>query len=111
MRLFAAIDLDGDVREAIAALQNRLAGVFGSASSLKWVKPLHMHLTLAFLGEVPDDRASVMAAALSTDIAMLPFTLTFQNLGVFPPRGAPRVLWLGVAEGAAAIRQVQSEVA
>jgi len=111
VRLFTAIDLDDEAREAVAGLQNRLGGAFGSKPSLKWIKPHHMHLTLVFLGEVPDDRAAMMAAAFSTDIAEPPFALTFQNLGVFPPRGAPRVLWLGVGQGAEALRQVQQQVA
>jgi 2'-5' RNA ligase len=49
--------------------------------------------------------------ALSTDIDLSPFAAALQGLGVFPPRGAPRILWIGVEEGAKQIGEVQREVA
>ncbi len=58
MRLFVAVDLSADAREAIAAEQKRIAAAMAaSKSSLKWVKPEQAHLTLVFLGEVDAARA------------------------------------------------------
>ena len=55
MRLFIAIDLDDGARAAIADEQRRLKAAFDdSRSAIKWVRPEQMHLTLVFLGEVPD---------------------------------------------------------
>ena len=40
-----------------------------------------------------------------------PFRFAFGGLGAFPPRGAPRALWIGVKSGAEQVVQVQSLVA
>jgi 2'-5' RNA ligase len=37
--------------------------------------------------------------------------MAFGGLGVFPPRGAPRVVWLGAVEGASAAASVQQFMA
>ena len=99
MRLFAAIDLNDEVRTAIAAEQKHIAAEFGHAdrSSLKWVQPAQMHLTLVFLGEIAAAAVPPIVDAVSASLKVAPFTVAFERLGVFPPHGAPRVLWLGVS--------------
>lgn len=111
MRLFAAIDLDEEARDAIARLQRSLSEQVSGNRSLKWVNPSHMHLTLAFLGEIADGRVPAIAGALSAAIDVSRFSVAFRGLGVFPPRGAPRVLWLGISEGSDAVVEVQRHVA
>jgi 2'-5' RNA ligase len=58
-----------------------------------------LHLTLAFVGEVEESRAAAIASRLAVEIELPPFTVTLGSAGVFPARGAPRVLWLGVLHG------------
>ena len=100
MRLFVAIELNDDARRAIAVEQKRLADTLGSLSSLKWVRPEHMHLTLAFLGEIEEAQAVAVIDAMGEDIdEAQPFAIVLAGLGVFPPRGAPRVLWVGLSTG------------
>ena len=53
-RLFVAIDLDDAARVAIAVLQQHVVHALGAARSLTIVDSARMHLTLAFLGEIPD---------------------------------------------------------
>ena len=110
VRLFVAIDLDERARLAIARLQQRVVKVLGAERSVRMVDSGHMHSTLAFLGEIAEPAVPPIVDALSTNIDARPFALEFQGLGVFPPRGAPRVLWLGVEEGAKEIAEVQREV-
>jgi len=49
-----------------------------------------------FFGQVEDERAAV-AINLVTPLAIVasPFDVVLDRLGSFPPRGTPRVLWLG----------------
>src|SRR4051812_7807284 len=111
MRLFVAIELDEAARTAIAEEQQRLAAMFrdrGAAPRL--VTSEHMHLTLVFIGEVPQERAQSIVAAASEPIPMPPFAVAFGGIGTFPSRGAPRVLWLGVADGAPEVMRLQSVV-
>jgi len=111
MRLFIAIDLSEEAREAMAAEQERIAAALGTKASLKWVKPEHAHLTLVFLGTVDADRATSVVEAVGRDVDLAPFDMVLQGVGVFPPRGAPRVLWIGIAGGAAAMTTLQRELA
>jgi RNA 2',3'-cyclic 3'-phosphodiesterase len=112
MRLFIAADLPATVREALAAEQARIqAALAGSTSSLKWVKPEHAHLTLVFIGNVDDARVPAVIDAVAADINLPAFAATFEGAGAFPPRGAPRVLWIGVGSGARELVELQRVIA
>jgi len=111
MRLFIAIDLDQAARTAIAVEQARLKKAIGDRSSLRWVHDEQMHLTLVFLGEVPENRAPRLIDTIERPIDQPPFEASFEGIGTFPLRGAPRVLWIGVAAGAQEMIAVQRELA
>jgi 2'-5' RNA ligase len=111
LRLFVAIDLDEGARREIATLQQRVVKALGAERSVKMVDPARMHLTLAFLGEIAEPAVPSIEDTLSKIIDVHPFVAAFRGLGVFPPRGAPRVLWLGVEDGADEIVRVQRELA
>jgi 2'-5' RNA ligase len=110
MRLFTAIELDDGSRAAIGAIQGRLRGALVGAS-MKWVRPEQMHLTLVFIGEIADERVPSLVEAMQRDIPQHPFRMVFRGTGVFPPRGAPKVFWLGVAGGADEAIALQDQVA
>ena len=92
-RLFVAIDPAAPVRDALARLCHGVPGA-------KWVAPEQFHLTLRFIGEVEGALYDEIADALG-DVEAPAFRLAFDGVGHFPPRGAPRVLWAGVNDGAA----------
>jgi len=107
MRLFVAIDVDGEARDRVVAEQRRVRTLLGDASSLKWTAAELIHLTLVFIGNVPDARRDEIVAAAAEPIRSVgPFRPTFGGLGIFPPRGVPRVLWLGVSAGAENLNRV-----
>ena len=55
MRCFIAIDIPKEIRAELTDLQKDLARrVDIRRGDVKWVEPEGMHLTLKFLGEVPD---------------------------------------------------------
>jgi len=112
MRLFVAVDLSDEARQAIAAYQKRLVGPLSkSREGLKLVEPSRMHLTLLFVGDAPEARVPALVESVNAPATMAPFDVTFGGVGVFPPRGAPRVLWLGIAAGAAPLERLQQEIA
>ena len=68
-------------------------------SRLTWTKQGNWHLTLSFLGELgPEMLASVQDALDS--VAVPPFTLQASGGGFFPPGKSPRVIWIGLSQGA-----------
>jgi len=93
-RVFLAIDLPGDVKEQIMAIQNKLKFLL---EGVRWVRPEAIHLTLKFFGDIRSDdtaRISEMIAEKTRDAA--PMTLNTDNIGAFPNLERPRVLWLGM---------------
>ncbi|MFC7044166.1 RNA 2',3'-cyclic phosphodiesterase [Halobacteriaceae archaeon GCM10025711] len=109
MRLFVSVDLPDDLADAVAAVQDE----FADASGLEFTDPTQAHLTLKFLGDVPDGDVPEIEAALeravdAADVA--PFEATFAGLGVFPSEEYIRVLWLGVEDGAEELTRLQAAV-
>jgi 2'-5' RNA ligase len=88
IRLFAAIDLPPAIKESLV---QRCTGVPGA----KWVKPEQMHLTLRFIGEVDQGAFEDIRQALA-GVAAVPFSLSLNGVGQFPPKGGARVLWVGL---------------
>jgi RNA 2',3'-cyclic 3'-phosphodiesterase len=96
LRLFVALDPPESARLSLARLCNGVPGA-------KWVPPEQFHLTLRFIGEVDESTFADISDALAT-ISVAPFSLRLRGVGHFPPRGAPRVLWAGVDDGAPTMR-------
>ncbi len=106
MRVFLALDLGSEVRGKLAELGRELRPL---ARCARWVRPEAMHLTLRFFGEVPSEGVESLAARLGEALAGLPaFTLELRGCRVFPDRGDPRVLWVGVPEPPPALFELQS---
>lgn len=110
MRLFAAVDLTEETRAAIGAAQRQIASRLGF-DRLKVVRPDHLHLTLAFAADVPEARGGALIDAMNGDILQAPFQIAFGGVGVFPPAGAPRILWLGLTQGVREAIELQQHVA
>lgn len=103
-RLFIAVPLPDEVRDAVGALMELVAG--GPVDErlpggLRWVRVEGLHLTLRFLGATPDVRLQeVSRAVASAARGIPPFGVSLQGGGAFPNPSHPRVLWLGIVEGA-----------
>lgn len=111
MRLFVAIDISEPARRQVAKTQSTLRTVLSPGAEMKWVGVDQAHLTLVFLGQVDDARATAVVEAMTAAVPMAPFDISLERLGVFPDRGAPRVLWIGVGRGAGAVIELQREIA
>lgn len=58
------------------------------------------HLTIRFLGEVPESWLARIAAGVREAVAPLaPFDLTLDGVGAFPDAAHPRVVWVGATFG------------
>ena len=110
MRLFTAIELPDSARSAVAAEQRRVVESL-AGRGLRLVKPEQMHLTLVFIGEVAEERAAGITALMQRNIQMAPFRIGLGGIGAFPRRGAPRVLYVEISEGADAVIRLHAIVA
>ena len=96
LRLFFALWPPVDVRER---LWGSLAPLRRARPGVRWVPPERYHVTLRFLG----DTSAAMLPSLKLAADALgkhgAFRVNFTGPGVFPPRGAPRVYWVGITPG------------
>jgi 2'-5' RNA ligase len=95
MRTFVALDLDADIRERI---RNFMDGVRSLAPDVRWVSAESLHVTLKFIGEIPDAKVLQIKEALGS-IQSEPFQLRFGGAGFFPSAKAARVFWIGIEAG------------
>jgi 2'-5' RNA ligase len=109
-RLFVALEIGATALNQVVDEQARLAETMRS-SSLRWMKRDQLHITLVFIGDVSDDRAAPVIEMMRDVIPHPPFRFELGGVGAFPPRGAPRALWIGVKSGAEHVIQVQSLLA
>jgi len=98
LRLFFALPLDDALRDAACALQAELGRACDRRTRVKWVERPNLHLTLKFLGDTPAGAIDEIArVAEQVAAGTRPMTLEVAGAGCFPPRGAPRTIWLGLA--------------
>jgi 2'-5' RNA ligase len=77
----------------------------------RWSRPEGRHLTLKFLGEVADERVGAVGEAVAEAASRhAGFDAAFADLGGFPTLRRPRVLWIGIGEGADALGALAADV-
>jgi len=88
MRLFVALDLPWEIKEALSDMSCKLNGA-------RWVPTDNFHLTLRFIGEATRLRAEEIDLALAT-LRGRSFTFKLSGLGWFEKAGRVSSLWVGV---------------
>lgn len=108
MRLFIAIELPDSIKQGIAKVQDELRAAGAIAG---WTRPEGIHLTLKFLGEVPEEKASEVMAALTGAVrGSEKLNLEVAGAGAFPNVKVPRVLWIGVTGDIEKLAILQAKV-
>ncbi len=98
IRAFIAVELPQEIHDRLQQLQNDLRS---SMPDVRWAKHGNVHLTLKFLGDVRLSRIDAIGEAIR-DIArqFSPFTMSLAGIGAFPNSLKPRIVWIGIEEGA-----------
>jgi 2'-5' RNA ligase len=105
IRLFVAIELPGEVREALSHLQHDLQR--RGLENLRWVRPEGIHLTLKFLGPTPADRLPQIEEVLATAAdGVSQHELVLGEPGTFGGH-RPRVVWVDVRGDLVIVRDLQ----
>ena len=111
MRCFIAIDIDEQIRKALADLQQELQGKADiKRGDAKWVNPDNIHLTLKFLGEIKDEQIMDICN-ITGDVAgrHKAFELDIESVGHFGGKSA-RVLWVGTGQNVDKLLQLQQDL-
>ena len=91
MRLFIAINFTEDTKEKMLDVQRRLR----EKGRGRFTSPENLHLTLAFLGEVPEERIQDIKSVMDS-LSVPEMTLKFSKCGCF--RRDSELWWIGVEE-------------
>jgi 2'-5' RNA ligase len=95
-RTFVALEIPDFVRARAAAIMELLRK---SSSSIRWVKPENLHLTVKFLGDIDEaDLYEVCRAVQVATGSFDSFTLECAGVGAFPSADRPRTIWLRIED-------------
>ena len=93
IRTFISIDVP--ITDEISSLLQSLRAIKG----IKVPPEGQIHLTLKFLGDTDDKKVTKLCASLREALSDTPsFDVNIEDLGAFPNKRNPRVLWMGVKE-------------
>ncbi len=101
-RLFVAIELPESTKRLLVDLDPQIHGA-------RWLDAEQMHLTLGFFGVVPEDVNLKLREKLSA-IVFGAFFLPIVGVGTFPPKGPPKIIWIGVGRGHPHLFQLHKRV-
>ena len=95
VRSFIAIPVPADGLQVLEDAVERLDLELGK--SVRWVRSEGVHLTLKFMGNIPEGMVARVLEALPPVAARFaPIDLSISGMGVFPSPRRPRVLWAGL---------------
>lgn len=96
IRLFCALELPNGLRDRLIALGGGMPGA-------RWVPEENLHVTLRFIGEVPESAFDDIVAALS-GVSAPAFDLTVVGVGHFEQSRRPTMVWARVEKNGALLQ-------
>jgi len=109
-RLFVAITVPDEVRENMLRVQRELQSEV-PPGVVRWTRPEQFHLTLRFLGDVPSGQVAGLQQSLRAACAgVSPLPMRAQGVGFFPNARSPRVIWVGITDGASGLLDLQQRI-
>ncbi len=94
MRIFIGIRLSEQAHEDIEKALKPFRKIH---TPIKWTKQENVHLTLKFIGEIPDEKYSPIESVLdNTDFNTGPFDLKISGFGKFGRGRDLNIFWVGI---------------
>ncbi len=108
IRTFIALELPDQARSDINDLQKQLTS---AGLKLRWVKPLNIHLTLKFMGDVDSNKLDPICDSVASAVSPhKAFDLQPRGIGCFPGLKNPRVFWVGLSGEVDILGSLQTDV-
>ncbi|MBI4361813.1 MAG: RNA 2',3'-cyclic phosphodiesterase, partial [Euryarchaeota archaeon] len=89
VRAFLAVEIPPDLRASLWGLSAGLERL-----PVKRVEAENIHITLKFLGELPEERLARVEETL-VSLSLPTFEARLEGVGAFPTPRRPRVVWVG----------------
>ena len=109
IRCFVAVEIPEPIQELLKSVQTDLQSHI--RKGISWTKPGNFHLTLKFLGDVRPEKIDVVSEVIQRVADRhSPFSIEFGGIGAFPNLARPRVVWVGVKDGASIVSHLAKTV-
>jgi 2'-5' RNA ligase len=93
IRTFVAFDTPSPIKDEMEKLQSELKK---AGADVKWERKDKFHATIKFLGDVSEEKLPAVLNEISAIVSKtLETEVIYQNLGAFPNKYNPRVIWIG----------------
>jgi RNA 2',3'-cyclic 3'-phosphodiesterase len=110
MRLFIAIELPEDVKEHLRSVQDVVRGK-SKKKKVKWTPTRKMHITLKFLGNVPEGEVPAISDELrKIETSGGSITLLANQFRFFPQRGMVRIVGAALTGQVDRLMDLQSRI-
>ncbi|MFX0205641.1 MAG: RNA 2',3'-cyclic phosphodiesterase [Candidatus Hodarchaeota archaeon] len=101
VRSFICVEINNS--EAVSQIEELISKI--KFDGVRPVKSYQLHLTLKFLGEVPEAQIKSIKQAIQT-IEFSSFDISLEEMGCFPNLNYIRVVWIGIKEGSENLKQL-----
>ncbi|QOJ78264.1 RNA 2',3'-cyclic phosphodiesterase [Infirmifilum lucidum] len=107
LRVFVAVKVDRP--EVVAKIKVFQEELERAGLKAKFVEAENLHITLQFIGEIPQEKVQSIKVKLR-EVRASPFVMELEGVGAFPSLKNPRVVWIGVKRGAEELSQLAHKV-
>ena len=106
-RIFIGIPAGGPIKSILPLIQSNIHCKF---SLIKWIPLENIHLTLSFLGEIPNNHIPNLIISIGNRISMNEFMMSISGTGIFPSPNSPKVLLLGLNRGIDELKILNNQI-
>jgi 2'-5' RNA ligase len=112
MRLFFALELPEETKAMLVERSRDPRNVWGvnDPENWRWTPQENLHITVRFLGEVPEEKLAAIKAAAAAIPRVGPLDLSAGRVDFFPPRGRHRIFIVHFAIDVATIERLCSGI-
>lgn len=109
-RVFCAVEIPEPVRQLVLRDIARLKEAVPDVKAT-WSREANLHLTLKFLGDIPQTSVPDISTAVAQAVAgIAPFSIRLEQTGAFPKQGQPRVLWVGINDSSGKLGELHARL-
>ncbi len=103
IRSFIAFDLDDP--EMLLRIEGVQRELLSTESRITVVHPENLHVTMSFLGEIPERTVDHIITELQ-QVEFTPFQLSVRGVGAFPNLRRINVIWVGLEKGSEELGEI-----